>query len=112
MPCSLSLKKIRRAAGAMVLVLFLSPGLSRAEQIASRALAEMSAHKTKVFNVAASEKKSATQFEISYPESWQPADSPRPNVVTRIADTNGAGLASFVITINPMTKIRDASPDR
>jgi hypothetical protein len=110
MLCSLSLK-ITRAVRAVVLLLFLSPCFSRADQIASRALAEMSAHKTKVFNVAASEKNGGTKFEISYPESWQPADSSRPSVVTRIAETN-AGLASFVITVNPMTKTRDASPDK
>lgn len=92
----------KNAIHAFLWMLLLSPLMSPAEDIASKALAEMSAHKTKVFDVADSRDKGPTKFKISYPESWQTAESPRASVVTtiRVAEPDGLPVASFVITVN------------
>jgi len=86
--------------------------IGHADEIAADAFAEMSAQRTKTFDVATSKLKGSTSFRISYPKSWSTTDSARPRVVTRIASANGEGMDSLVIVVGQSNlKSKNPTPD-
>jgi len=100
-----------RQSLAMVAIL-LAPSFSRADEVATAALAEVSSQKTKTFDVADSRFKGPTSFKIRFPESWGTSEFARQGVVARIASANGEGMDSLVIIVNRGDpKIKDPTPD-
>jgi hypothetical protein len=96
---------------AVIAVLF-ATSISRADDVASAALAEVTSQKTKTFDVGDARFRGPTNFQIRYPASWGTSESARQGVVARIASANGEGMDSLVIVVNRGDpKIKNPTPD-
>lgn len=81
----------------VLLAAILASNICQADEVAAAALAELTARKTKTFDVADARFRGPTSFTIRYPQSWGTSESARQGVVARIASTNGEGMDSLVM---------------
>ena len=94
-------------------ILFSLSAVSRGDEIASAAIAEMKAGKTKLFDVAGeSRARPPVEFTLRYPQGWGTSPVARKGVAGRVASSNGEGMDSFVVVMTARRdEIKNATPD-